>query len=125
VVNDDVSLMDVAPTILDLMGVATPGTYMGQSLTPYLRGESPKLERPIAAEARLKQSMILPDGFKVIYDTQTHVVEIYDIAHDPKEEYNLYREGDPVSAQRLGVLTAFFEAQTLRRPGYKVPYRKW
>jgi len=125
VVNDPVSLIDLAPTILDLMGVATPGRYMGQSLTGYLRGESPKLERPIVAEARLKRSMILPDGFKVIYDTLTQVVEIYDIANDPKEENNLYREGDPLSAERLGALNSFFEAQTLRRPGYKVPYRKW
>jgi hypothetical protein len=125
VVTDPVSLMDIAPTILDLMGVATPGHYMGQSLTGYLRGESPKLDRPIVAEARLKQSMILPDGFKVIYDTQTHVVEIYDLTKDPREEYNLYREDDPASAQRLGALTAFFETHTLRRPGYKVPYRRW
>lgn len=125
VVTDPVSLMDIAPTILDLMGVATPGRYMGQSLTPYLRGQEPKLERPIVAEARLKQAMIMPDGFKVIYDTTTRVVEIYDLNKDPREEYNLYREGDPDSAKRLGALTTFFEAQTLRRPGYKVPYRRW
>ncbi|APR88125.1 Choline-sulfatase [Minicystis rosea] len=125
VVKDEVSTMDIAPTILDLMGVATPGRYMGQSLTGYLRGESPKLERPIAAEARLKRSMILPDGSKVIYDTKTHVVEIYDLARDPGEENNLYREGDPLSASRLGALNAFFEVHTLRRPGYVVPYRKW
>lgn len=125
VVNDDVSLMDIAPTILDLMGVATPGRYMGQSLTGYLRGESPKLDRPIVAEARLKQAMVMPDGIKVIYDTQTHVVEIYDLNKDPHEENNLYREGDPVSAERLGAVTAFFETHTLKRPGYKVPYRRW
>jgi hypothetical protein len=125
VVDDDVSLLDVAPTILDLFGLATPGQMMGQSLTGYLRGESPKLARPILAEGRLQHAMILPDGHKVIYDTRTHVVEIYDLRADPHEEQNLYREGDPASAQRLGVLTAFFDANTLRRPGYEVPYRMW
>ena len=124
-ITDPVSLMDIAPTILDLMGVPTPGRYMGQSLAGYLRGENPKLERPIVAEARLKRSMVLPDGFKVIYDTQTHVVEIYDLAKDPGEENNLYREGDALSAERLGVLTQFFDIHTLKRPGYEVPYRKW
>jgi hypothetical protein len=124
-ITDPVSLMDIAPTILDMMGVPTPGRFMGQSLAGYLRLEKPKLTRPIVAEARLKRAMVLPDGFKVIYDTQTHVVEIYDLAKDPKEENNLYREGDPVSAERLGVLTKFFDVHTLKRPGYKVPYRKW
>jgi hypothetical protein len=53
------------------------------------------------------------------------VAEIYDLNADPKEERNLYRDGDPVSAQRLGVLTAFYDVHTLKKPGYEVPYRKW
>jgi len=51
--------------------------------------------------------------------------EIYDLKGDPRGERNRYREGDPVSAERLGTLLGFFQAQTLRKPGYSVPYRKW
>ena len=46
-VNEPVSLIDLGPTVLDLMGVATPARFMGQSLVPFLRGERPALTRPI------------------------------------------------------------------------------
>jgi hypothetical protein len=124
-VTDPVSLVDLAPTILDLFGVPTPGRFMGESLTGYLRGEPPQLHRPIVAEGRLKRSMVLPDGFKVIHDTRSHGIEIYDLRTDPGEEHNLYDEGSAESAERLGVLDTFFRAQTLKRPGYQVPFRKW
>lgn len=125
VVREPVSLVDLGPTILDLMGIATPPRFMGQSLTGYLRGETPKLTRPIVAEARLKRALVMPDGFKVIQDSRSRSVEIYDLNTDPREENNLYREDAPSSNERLGALLGFFQAHTLRRPGYKVPYRKW
>ena len=41
-----VSLIDVGPTVLDLFGVDTPGTYMGESLVPALVGQPLSLTRP-------------------------------------------------------------------------------
>ena len=124
-IDEQVSLIDLAPTLLDLMGVPTPGVYMGQSLVGFTRGERPTLRRPIVAEARLKRAIVTPDGFKVIRDPLAHSIEIFDLNRDPKEENNLYDEGSPRSAELLGVLDAFFQASTLKRPGYKVPFRKW
>jgi arylsulfatase A-like enzyme len=58
-VDTPVTLMDLGPTILDLFGQTTPGSYMGQSLVPFLRGQSPTLTRPIAAETgRLQRNLI-------------------------------------------------------------------
>jgi hypothetical protein len=125
VVDERVSLIDLGPTILDLVGVPTPGVYMGQSLVGFLRGERPKLKRPIVAEARLKRSIVTPDGFKVIRDPLAHTIEIFDLDHDPREENNLYVEGSPRSAELLGVLDAFFYANTFKKRGYRVPFRKW
>ncbi len=125
VVGDVVSLLDVGPTILDLMGVPTPGEYMGQSLTGYLRGGAPRLTRPVVAEGRLKRAMVLPDGTKIIHDTRTHVVEIYDLSTDPGELTNLFRDDDPRSHELAHTLTSYFDAHQVRRPGYRVPYRKW
>jgi hypothetical protein len=124
-VSDRVSLVDVGPTILDLMGVPTPSRYMGQSLAPFLRGGRPILTRPIVAEARLKRAMVLPDGFKVIHDPRAHTAEIYDLSHDAAESENLFGGGAAPGDERLGVLDTFFRAQTLKRAGYEVPYRKW
>lgn len=123
-VDDRVSLVDLGPTILDLMGVATPGRFMGQSLAGYLRGERPELTRPIVAEARLKHAMVLPDGFKVIHDTRNQAVELFDLGHDAVEENNLWDDQGPAT-ERLRVLRTFFDVHTLKRAGYKVPYRKW
>jgi hypothetical protein len=121
-VTDPVSLIDLGPTVLDLMGVPTPARYMGQSLVPYLRGEHPKLTRPIVAEARLMRSLITPQGMKIIHDTRSQTVEVFDLARDPAEEKNLF---GPDTEELLGVLRAFFQIHTLRRPDYQVPYRKW
>jgi len=121
-VTDPVSLIDLGPTILDLMGVATPPRYMGQSLVPYLRGEHPKLTRPIVAEARLMRSLVTPQGMKIIHDTRAQTVEVFDLNRDRAEEKNLFGKD---TEELLGVLRAFFQIHTLRRPDYQVPFRKW
>ena len=122
-IDDRVSLIDLGPTILDLFGVSTPGHYMGQSLTGYLRGESPTLDRPIVAEGRLKRSLITPEGYKVIHDTRTGSRETYDLIGDPGETKNLFGEERADGARGHTSLDAFFRAHTLRRDGYVVPYR--
>jgi hypothetical protein len=104
------------------MGLPTPGAYMGQSLVPILRGQAASPARPIVAEGRLKRAMVLPDGLKVIADQRRGTVEVYDLRRDPAELHDLSGEaGAPAAAQ--GLLTAFFQAQTLKRWGYTPPYR--
>jgi hypothetical protein len=121
-VTDAVSLIDLGPTVLDLMGVATPPRFMGQSLVPYLRGQHPKLTRPIVAEARLERSLVTPEGMKIIHDTRAQTVEVFDLNRDRAEERNLFGiAGDEL----FDALRTFFQIHTLQRPGYQVPYRKW
>jgi arylsulfatase A-like enzyme len=123
-VNEPVSLIDIAPTILDVFGVPTPGHFMGQSLVPFLRGENPKLTRPILAEARLKQALILPDGMKVILDNHLNTVELYDLRRDPGELDSL-AEDEEMLSRPLSLLQQFFEVHRNRTPGYTPPYRTW
>lgn len=124
-VDAAVTLVDLGPTILDLFGLATPPHMMGQTLVPFLRGDDPELTRPILAEARLKRALLTPRGEKVVYDTRSKTVEVYDLVADPGEENNLYSGEDPRSQELLDTLLAFFAEHTHRRPGYEVPYRKW
>ncbi len=128
VVDTRISLIDLGPTNLDLMGAPTPAQFMGESLVPFLRGQAPTLTRPIIAEGRMKQSMILEDGFKVIRDQRSGSLEIYDLNRDPGELDNLYDDlgddlGDDGQA-RMAALRAFFDTHKIRKKGYKIPYRR-
>jgi arylsulfatase A-like enzyme len=117
--------MDVGPTVLDLFGLPVPGSFMGESLVPFLRGKDPKLTRPIAVDAgRRLQALYFPDGMKAIVDLKRHTEELYDLHVDPKETDNRI-EADPRSVYYLRAHRTFFDAHKLRRPGYVAPWRKF
>jgi arylsulfatase A-like enzyme len=117
-----VSLIDIGPTILDLFGIATPGTYMGQSLVPILAGRESELSRPIVAEGRLRRA-ILWNGLKVIEDSRRKIVEVYDLQRDPFELHNIFEAEPERTLPALAALYRYFDAHTLRLDGYEQPYR--
>lgn len=122
-VKRSVSLIDLAPTMLDLFGQSTPRSMMGQSLVPFLRGEDPVLDRPIIADtSRLQRALIFPDGQKIIHDRRRDTVELFDLRKDPIERRDLFDQSGVAGENRLLALQGFFKAHTLARPGYKVPY---
>lgn len=124
-VGAPVSIIDIGPTVLDLFGLPTPGSFLGQSLAPLLRGEDVKLTRPIGAETRLKQTLVLSGGLKLIRDQRLGTREIYDLAADPGEQHNLADDPGADREAQMSLLAAFFDEHTLKRPGYKPPYRTW
>jgi arylsulfatase A-like enzyme len=123
VVADPVSLMDLGPTLLDLLGQTTPAHFMGQSLVPLLRGRTMKFSRPLLAEGRLKKALYYADGYKLIVDDRNHTLELYDLKSDPQELANLIDHPDSHGAERLEELREFFRDYQIRRPGYQIPYR--
>jgi hypothetical protein len=123
-VTRPVSLMDLGPTVLDLMGQPTPGSFMGQSFVPYLRDEDPVLWRPIAMDTgRWQQAIVFPDGMKAIHDRRKNTSQLYNLVSDPLELHNLLDEPTPATDERMQQLRAFFEAHRLRRKDYSVPFR--
>lgn len=109
VIDEPVSLIDLAPTLLDLFGQPTPSSFMGTSLVPYLHGRGERLERPLFAERFGMRAMVLGD-YKVILEYRQNRQEIYDLAVDPGERRNL-RDDLGVHGERLiATLEAFFAA---------------
>jgi len=88
VVDDAVTLLDLAPTIRDLAGLPPTEESEGRSLVPYLEGGS-RTDWPILVRQRmhsLRQAVVYRH-WKLILTGQSR--ELYDLKRDPKERKNL------------------------------------
>jgi arylsulfatase A-like enzyme len=97
---------DIAPTLLDLAGIAIPEIMQGVSATPILRGEEMHI-RDVAITGKMirngRQEMMLGarDGRWVLNDyADAEKCELYDMENDPDQERNLINE-NPDEAARL------------------------
>lgn len=122
-VSPPVELVDVTPTLLDLLGIATPGPLHGRSLVPML--EDPRrASRPRPAFSEFNDTRLrtvfdgswtlidnpdehLPRCFKQAPDDLYPIapVELYDLDSDRGEQRNVAAE-HPEQVQRLRSLIA-------------------
>ena len=120
VVADPVSLVDVAPTLLEMIGHAgLPGDRPGRSLVPFLRSDAPDREqrlvtlreRPLYAHVVDKGRAGRPEGTRAVMHDGWKLVdtrlgpELYHIAEDPKENEEL-SAAQPQQLARLQALLA-------------------
>jgi len=115
-VGAPVSLVDLAPTVLDALGVAPPRTFMGQSLLPVLRGQPPR-PGPLFAETELTAGhdrvIAVRDGPRAYVLHQggsnagKETAALYDVRADPGETRDVSGAGDdaaPFHAAALAYL---------------------
>jgi arylsulfatase A-like enzyme len=94
VFDDPVSLVDVGPTLLELVGAPIPPSFRGKSLLPRIRGDERPV-RPIFAElvpatAWPHRAAMTVDGpYKLIHRISDRRYELYDLTTDPGEHRNL------------------------------------
>jgi arylsulfatase A-like enzyme/tetratricopeptide (TPR) repeat protein len=95
VFTETVRHIDVMPTLLDLLSVPSPERIAGQSLRPYLTGES-RYEAPPSYFEALNPHLtrdwapltgVVLEGHKLI---RLPAPELYDLALDPGETENLF-----------------------------------
>ena len=104
-VSEPVSLVDLAPTILDLLGGLSDGEFSGRSLVPLLdkagfedRACWGETELPLRGHGWSPQQMLVARPWKFIRSAKP---ELYNVADDPRELTNALSAGAGV-AQDLG-----------------------
>jgi arylsulfatase A-like enzyme len=94
VLDDLVSTVDIAPTILDLVGTPVPDGFAGQSVLPLQGGEH--AERVVLSQvsgAAGDSHALLSGDWKLIKNTEGDgPPSLYNIARDPAEKEDLYGE---------------------------------
>ena len=127
-VADGVSLLDLGPTVLDLLHLPPEPTFEGRSLVPMLAGRSEP--RDVLAELAKSNvltqhaSALVRDGVKVMARRQPQWmvgrVEVYDLAHDPGETSPLPSERFPALLRRLRAQKSALATRALL-PGERAP----
>jgi arylsulfatase A-like enzyme/4-amino-4-deoxy-L-arabinose transferase-like glycosyltransferase len=118
-VPEMVSLMDVAPTLLDWAGVPAPGRLDGRSLLPLLRGSEGRGTSLLPLHTRghdkgVELWGLRAPGAKLIVDQRTGRREFYLLDEDPGETRNLHP--DPRAATLARGLDALVLETGAARP---------
>lgn len=105
IIDRQVQLIDVMPTILDFLNIPFSHTMQGQSLVPLIEGRAPEdfNEYVFTGSYNRQDSDILSDYMAIrtsewklihIFDVKSKEVgfELYNIKNDPKEMHNLTQE---------------------------------
>jgi arylsulfatase A-like enzyme len=88
VVEELVSLVDIAPTVLDLLDLPAPEGFTGTSMLPAIRGEGGTLGRPVFSEGVVGKNMCMVrlGEEKLVLDLDTGGSRHYDLSADPMEQ---------------------------------------
>lgn len=103
-VRTPVALVDVAPTLLSLVGLPASHEHQGRSLAPALRGEAlpvVPIFSEILPEDRIgPRSAIVLGDHKLIFDERRNALLLFDLAVDPGERQSLLQR-DPERARAM------------------------
>ena len=132
VIDEQVSMIDLAPTILALLDAPKPAAFRGRSLRPLMAGESNGAGDPeaftevdsavgatetsdLAVHSRLDLGRMVVSlrtgGRKYVY-IQDSRDEMYDLVNDPKETRNVIDSQPEVSAEFRARIAAHIEGVT-------------
>jgi arylsulfatase A-like enzyme len=125
-VGEQVRAIDVMPTILEILGIPSPGAIEGRSLLGLVLGTEQGLGLDAYAESRPhvrvvdaglpgitgKRRMIRSEGYKLIYTPRfgDPLWELYDLKDDPLELRNVYAQYPDIAERLKGKLLALLKA---------------
>jgi arylsulfatase A-like enzyme len=110
VVQDLAQLVDVAPTVLDLVGLPPDARHEGESLLPLIRAGSGGSR---VAFSEVRRGRFLKAAFgndaKVVYSVEDETTVAYDLRSDPEERAPLAPGEVPRTAGLIDALDAFLK----------------
>lgn len=105
--NALVYLLDIFPTVCDLVGTSIPSGLDGKSLKPVIEGKQPGVRDTLFLSYRDVQRAVRDDRYKLIRYPQVNVTQLFDLQTDPDELNNLADK--PGQSERIQKLTAELE----------------
>jgi arylsulfatase A-like enzyme len=111
-VETPVMLIDLAPTVVDIMKAKRPPSFHGRSLLGAMLGEALD-EAPIYAELlpaidwKHHWKVLISGGWKIIQKLSESTIELYDLKKDPTEQQNLVPTEPTRTSDMLRQLSAF------------------
>lgn len=93
--DEPASLLDVAPTILQYLGLPEPAQFQGRSLLSILHGQTSRAGEEIYSESLYAHDHFGTSSLRSLRTGAYQYIEapepeLYDLAHDPEETVNLY-----------------------------------
>ncbi len=111
VIEDPVSLVDLAPSLLRLVGLSAPRTWRGVSVLP----REPVPDRFLFSElsrARELRAAVRSD-YKLVLDPETGTHRMFDVFSDPNEVRDLSVQKGALAQEFLGAIKNFEEGLKL------------
>jgi arylsulfatase A-like enzyme/Flp pilus assembly protein TadD len=129
VVDLPVGSIDIAPTILQFLGLPRPSSMQGTELLPLSLGAKPKSQLVSYSESYYARYHFGWSELKAISDGRFKFIdapkpELYDLRVDPGETKNIYSQGGAISRQMRQLLsqtTKKFSAPVSAAPQTKPP----
>jgi arylsulfatase A-like enzyme len=97
-------LLDIFPTVCDLVAADIPGGLDGKSLKPVIEGKSSGVRDSLFLAYRDVQRAVRDSRWKLIRYPQVNVTQLFDLQNDPEEITDLADK--PEHAERIQSLTA-------------------
>jgi arylsulfatase A-like enzyme len=107
-IEESVQLIDIAPTVLGVLGIQPPSTFQGRDLLPLMSGRNAgSAGRPAFIENTDRTPQYRPrklravrtKHWKYIFSPDDGAAEIYNLADDPGETVNLAGQADEMGAR--------------------------
>jgi arylsulfatase A-like enzyme len=110
-VTDAVGLVDVLPTVLDVLGQAVPDHLAGHSFLPQLLGHGSTAPRTAVSGFMTGWRTLAVGHYKLVQRTAAHTM-LYDVGADPSEQTNI-ADSRPIALRYLrGQLGLVLDGQT-------------